>query len=174
MKKYLIWLLICAFLVIGGWGNRESFPVAAWVSIVLGVVVLLWPLGMLLFSQKAKLAAVGNNAVTQAKRSSSDTLEKETGLYDWEYSEVGLYRPAGAVSAMPPLGAKLRFEEEPENPYDAAAVRAVYNGETVGYFNKTKLRDMVRDWINRGDFYKAEVTRNDTRLECWIGMDKGD
>lgn len=96
--------------------------------------------------------------------------------WDYEYTDVGLYRPEGAVGEMPSIGDTVLLTLDPENPYDSKAVKAerVVDGEiiTVGYMNKGKLRDMVTDFINAGGTVCAKVTRADSKLEVWIGMDR--
>lgn len=96
-----------------------------------------------------------------------------SGGRSYDYSRVGLYRPEDAVGPMPPLGAELEFEAEPDNPYDDQAIKAVYNGETVGYMNRTQLREMIRDWLDNDYTYTAEVTRADSRLEFDIHFERG-
>ena len=98
------------------------------------------------------------------------------GTYDYEYEAVGLYRPEG-VAEMPKIGDTLLLTEQPENPYDDKTVVAqrVKDGkiEDVGYMNKGKLRDMVRDFIeSETGTVCAIVTRADEKLEVWIGMDR--
>ena len=172
MKKPWVKILICAILIIGGFGNLKESPVLALVSVVVGVLILLWPLPLRLISGKGKTPAAGSASAPAAGAGAASASDGSIGTYQYDYSDVSLYRPSGAVGEMPPIGARLTFELDPENPYDKDAIKAVYNGETVGYMNKTKLREMIRDWINGGYLYAAEVTRNDDRLEFWIGMDR--
>ncbi len=172
MKKFWIKLLICAFLIIGGLGNLKESPGFALGSIAVGVLILAWPLLLLLFAAKKNPPVEPSAPVPVFSTEAASFSGEASGEYQYEYSGVGLYRPAGAVGAMPPVGALLKFELDPENPYDKDAIKAVYNGETAGYMNKTKLREMIRDWIEGGYPYIAEVTKNDPKLEFWIGMDR--
>lgn len=171
MKKFWIKLLICAFLIIGGLGNLKESPGFALGGIAIGVLILAWPL-LLLFTAKKKPPVEPSTPVPVSSAAAASFSSEASGEYQYEYSGVGLYRPAGAVGSMPPVGALLKFELDPENPYDKNAIKAVYNGETVGYMNKTKLREMIRDWIEGGYPYIAEVTKNDPKLEFWIGMNR--
>ena len=172
MKKFWIRILISAFLIFGGAGNIKTSPGMAVGSIVIGVLILAWPLLPLLFTAKKKPPVELSAPVPVSSASAASFSGEPSGEYQYEYNGVGLYRPAGAVGAMPPVGALLKFELDPENPYDKDAIKAVYNGETAGYMNKTKLREMIRDWIESGYPYIAEVTKNDPKLEFWIGMDR--
>lgn len=96
--------------------------------------------------------------------------------YQYEYENVGLYRPAGIESEMPEIGDEVFFMLDPTNEYDCDAVKAVsyQNGElvTVGYCNRNKIRDIITDFLNREDEIYAEVTGNDPKLKVWIGMTK--
>ena len=172
LKKFWIKLLICAFLIIGGLGNLKESPGFALGSIAIGVLILAWPLLPLLFTAKEKPPVEPSTPVPVSSAGAASFSGEASGEYQYEYSGVGLYRPSGAVGSMPPVGALLKFELDPENPYDKDAIKAVYNGETVGYMNRTKLREMIRDWIEGGYPYIAEVTKNDPKLEFWIGMDR--
>lgn len=84
------------------------------------------------------------------------------------YTDVRLFHPS-SLTAVPDIGDEVIFAEDPENPYDAEAVaaRVLKDGEwqTVAYFNRNRLRDMVRDWLrdpSRGEIY-AEVTKIEPR-----------
>jgi len=173
MKKAftVIRVLLALFLIIGACGNRAEFPVAAPISIVLGVLLLLWPLFALLLARK-KAASAPQPEVHVITKAEAATFSNEKGMYDYEYSNCGIYRPEGLDLPLPPVGALLTFEEDPENVYDADAVKAVWNGQTVGWLYRKGKREMIRDWIQRGDEYMAEVTANTPELKFWIGMNK--
>jgi len=96
----------------------------------------------------------------------------DDSMYDYEYNDVGVYRPDTADLPLPPIGAALEFENDPTNPYDDKAIKAVWEGRTVGWLYRKGKREMIRDWIDRGDYYVAEVTENDPELRFWIGMDR--
>lgn len=85
------------------------------------------------------------------------------------YDRVGIYRPAGACGPMPRINQFIFLQLDPENPYDSEAIRAVYFDDEhqlqiAGYMNRTKLREMVRDWIDRGDELDCFVEENDPKL----------
>lgn len=152
-------------LALGGIGGLTSGSIGG------GILCLLIGL-VLLFRKKIP-------EIIRAIKSKNETKTETTaitGAFDYEYTNVGLYRPEGAVGPMPKVGSAITFEFEPENPYDSDAVKAVYaeNGQiwTVGYMNKGTLRDMVTDFLNRGQLVFAKVTRADDKLEIWMGMDK--
>lgn len=89
------------------------------------------------------------------------------------YDKVGLYRPSGACGPMPGINKFLFFQLDPANPYDVDAIRAVYFDndnqlQIAGYMNRTKLREMVRDWIDRDDEIDCWVESNDPKLEVKI------
>ena len=175
MKRW-IWvkLFICAFLIIGGWGNRSTSPVAAWVSIIAGVIILIWPLLGLVLSKKKKIEEpeVVPAVTTNTKPSAAAGSANRSGMYDYEYAVIGVYRPDTGDLPLPPIGAALEFENDPTNPYDDKAIKAVWKGQTVGWLYRKGKREMIRDWIDRGDYYVAEVTENDPELRFWIGMDR--
>lgn len=94
------------------------------------------------------------------------------GAHDYEYTSVGIYRPEG-VTFMPAVGDAVTLELEPDNPYDDKAVVAKIKGERIGYLYRGKLKDMVVDFLNSPSAYiVAEVTRADSKVEIWIGMDR--
>ena len=146
-----------------------------------GVIAIV--LGLLLFIPEIiKLIALivgykkvkGNTKADSPKEALPTTPPR--GTYDYEYEAVGLYRPEG-VAEIPKIGDTLLLAEQPENPYDDKTVVAqrVKDGkiEDVGYMNKGKLRDMVRDFIeSETGTVCAIVTRADEKLEVWIGMDR--
>lgn len=96
----------------------------------------------------------------------------------YEYENVGIYRPKNAeIGEMPPVGFYVAFEQDPENPYDNHAVKAIrYDMEgkpyTVGWLNRGKLRDMVWDWIENYQDYEAVVTRADDKLEVKLTLSR--
>ena len=96
----------------------------------------------------------------------------------YEYENVGIYRPKNAeIGEMPPVGFCVVFEQDPENPYDNHAVKAIrYDMEgkpyTVGWLNRGKLRDMVWDWIENYEDYEAVVTRADDKLEVKLTLSR--
>ena len=96
----------------------------------------------------------------------------DNGAHDYEYTSVGIYRPEG-VTYMPAVGDAVTLELEPDNPYDDKAVVAKVKGERIGYLYRGKLKDMVVDFLNSPSAYiVAEVTRADSKVEIWIGMDR--
>lgn len=97
---------------------------------------------------------------------------EKTGAFDFEYVRVGLFRPKDIETPMPPVGASLEFEEEPDNPYDSEAIVATYEGEKVGYLNKGKLRETVRRGLDEYAPMQVTVSRADERLEVYIGIDR--
>lgn len=111
------------------------------------------------------------SSAVRSTPSFSVTYQGGGGSKDYEYTSVGIYRPKG-VADMPPIGADIEFEEDPENPYDILAIKAVYEGETIGYLNKGKIRNMIRDWLQRGDYYSATISRADDRLEFDIELSR--
>ena len=96
----------------------------------------------------------------------------------YKYENVGIYRPQNAdLGDMPELGDQIYFQQDPENPYDSFAVKAIgYDilGEqcTLGYLNRGKLKDMVWDWLENDWEYKAYVTRADSRLEIELTLNR--
>jgi len=156
---------------------------------VLGFVVLLWLLYEgpdMIRARKARAAArkareetaAGSQATPRpivkvtASPIVADVDDDKPGLHDLEYTRVGLFRPADVTAPMPPVGEEVDLEPEPDNPYDDKAVRAVYDGETVGYMNRKGPRGAVLRAFDQGQIVWAEVTRADDRLEIYIGIDR--
>ncbi len=84
------------------------------------------------------------------------------------YTDVRLFHP-NSLTAVPDIGDAVVFAEDPENTHDKEAVAAKVfmddEWQTVAYFNRNRLRDMVRDWLrdpSRGEIY-AEVTKIEPR-----------
>ena len=127
-----------------------------------------------------KISITVDNAAHQpaisTSSSFSSSIEKED--YDYAYSHVGLFRPEGTPGPMPKIGTEVFFREEPDNPYDAKAVKAVWycNGEErlVGYFYRSDstIREMARDWITRGDNYYSAITDTYDKPRLFIGFNK--
>lgn len=114
--------------------------------------------------------------VDEPETSFSASIDKAD--YDYAYSHVGLFRPSGTLGPVPPVGTQVFFKEEPDNPYDAEAVKAVWycNGEErlVGYFYRSDstIREMARDWITRGDNYYSAITNTYDKPRLFIGFNR--
>lgn len=107
---------------------------------------------------------------TAAKFSTPATIGSSGSML---YDRVGIYRPAGACGPMPEVGQHLSFQLDPNNPYDDQAIRAVYwdsnnQLQIAGYMNRTRLREMIRDWIEREDDLDCWVESNDQKLYVTI------
>lgn len=66
----------------------------------------------------------------------------------YSYREVGFYAPDelySAAKSVPPYK-QLRLAFEPDNPFDAEAVAIYCEADKIGYMNKGKLRDMLKDF----------------------------
>ena len=196
MKKHKAWktvvlLFIAAFLIIGPTGNFKDHILAGIISILIGVlivagVVLSWlsRLGVNVKpsrkAEKTTPAAAPTPAATvrhtmTMRVSNSDTDDEDalgpSGTYRYEYSAVRLFRPEGECDPVPDVGSDIDLETEPDNPYDSGAVKAVYGGGLVGYLNRGKLQDMMRDKINRGEKICAILTKGGEHPQLWIGVD---
>lgn len=81
----------------------------------------------------------------------------------YHYPDVRIYTPPRLGVDFPSidLGLFARFRFEPENEYDQNAIAAYVGDWKVGYLNKGKMRDMARDWLNRGDLVMAHVASVD-------------
>lgn len=192
MKKHKAWktvvlLFIAAFLIIGPLSNFKDDIVFNVIALIIGIlivagVVLSWlsRLGVNIKlprkAEKAAPAAAPAPAATvrptmTMRVSNSDTDDdfNSTG-WKYEYKNVGLYRPKDVTAPMPPLGECVVLMPDPENPYDSGAVKVLYDGETVGYMNRGKLQDMIRDKFGKAAIC-TKVTRADDKLEIWIGID---
>lgn len=197
MKKHKAWisvvlLFIAAFFIIGPTGNFKNHIFAGIISILVGVlivagVVLSWlsRLGVNIKPSRKSTQTTPAAAPTPAAsvrptitmRSSRSDEDDEadvpvpSGTYHYEYSAVRLFRPEGECDPVPDVGSDIDLETEPENPYDSGAVKAVYGSCLVGYLNRGKLQDMMRDKINRGEKICAILTKGGEHPQLWIGVD---
>lgn len=66
------------------------------------------------------------------------------------YTNERLYRP-NTIMVQPEIGDLVEFRLDPDNPFDSEAIAAyaVVDGEeqVVAYFNRNRLREMVRDYL---------------------------
>lgn len=168
-------------LVAGPFMAGGQKPTTIFLSVVIGLVLIVLP-----FLKKIRQLAGLRKAMKNTKDIRTKpyrTVEitpadigRPSGVneedYKYSYTNNGVYRPDTVDLPLPPVGAELTFEEDPENPYDSEAIKAVWEGETVGWLYRKGKREMIRDWIQRGDPYYAEVTSNDPGLVFWIGMDR--
>lgn len=184
MKKHKTWktvVLLClaAFFIIGPLSNFKDGIVFNIIGLIIGILILA---GVVL----SWLSRNGINVMPVAKKEKTkksavdevfaDVSDLDTGddfepTWKYEYTNVGLFRPKDVTTPMPPVGEYVGLMPEPENPYDSGAVKAVYGGETVGYMNRGKLQDMIRDKYANDAAICAKVTRADDKLEIWIGVD---
>lgn len=113
---------------------------------------------------------------TEAQVHSNISTDKDD--YAYAYDHIGLFRPKGTPGPMPPVGTDVFFEEEPNNPYDSEAVKAVWyhNGEKLlaGYMFRSDetIRGMVRDWLARDDEYYAVIISTADRPRLFIGFNR--
>jgi hypothetical protein len=75
-------------------------------------------------------------------------------------SPLAGYRYHDAVAAWPELrvGDRLALAREPDNPYDANAVRVEWNGRKLGYVPRDQNRALA--WaMDRGETVTARISR---------------
>lgn len=195
-----LFLAVVAFSILAYiWDMFTALPRAVIWAVVIGLIALVALVIALKVKKKKKAQAAeqaereaaeqaAKEAAEQAARkaaarppmpkasvrvvSSHDDDDDNLGMYDYEYDDIGVYRPKGLDLPLPPIGAQIEFENDPMNEYDDKAIKAVWDGQTVGWLYRKGKREMIRDWIDRGDYYIAEVTENDPELKFWIGMDR--
>jgi HIRAN domain-containing protein len=68
------------------------------------------------------------------------------------------YHEAKAVWDQMQLGDALTLVREPDNPYDARAVRVEWNGHKLGYIPRIENEAVARQ-MDRGNALQARVTR---------------
>lgn len=78
---------------------------------------------------------------------------------------VGMYfRGADAKAIvgnmLPPLD--IEIEREPENPYDSMAIKAIYQGEHIGYIEAAQAM-FIAPWIDQGVPYRCTVQELEPR-----------
>ena len=68
------------------------------------------------------------------------------------------YHEAKAVWDQMQIGDTLTLVREPDNPYDARAVRVEWNGHKLGYIPRIENEAVARQ-MDRGNALQARVTR---------------
>ena len=68
------------------------------------------------------------------------------------------YHKAKAVWDELQVGDRLSLVREPDNPYDAKAVRIEWNGHKLGYIPRTENQAVARQ-IDRGNPLQARITK---------------
>jgi HIRAN domain-containing protein len=68
------------------------------------------------------------------------------------------YHDAKAVWDELQVGDRLALVREPDNPYDANAVRVEWNGHKLGYIPRTENQAVARQ-IDRGNPLQARITK---------------
>jgi len=68
------------------------------------------------------------------------------------------YHEAKAVWDQMQIGDVLTLVREPENPYDARAVRVEWNGHKLGYIPRIENEAVARQ-MDRGNALQARITR---------------
>ena len=68
------------------------------------------------------------------------------------------YHDAKAVWGELQVGDRLALVREPDNPYDANAVRVEWNGHKLGYIPRTENQAVARQ-IDRGNPLQARITK---------------
>ena len=169
---------LCVLFIFSGISGIGKY--SAWtilVCLAIGAALIPWNSFRRVKKEKPEKVKVIQAKATEAAAESPEEVARSVALLGptckYSYEHVSLYRPED-VDPMPPLGASLMLEREADNPYDPEAIRAVKwskDGVKVyGYMNKGKLRDMVSDFLDRGETILTKVTRADDKLEIWIGM----
>jgi len=71
----------------------------------------------------------------------------------YSYPDVGFYAPDDCRdrAAMVPPREALDLCPEPSNPYDSETIAIYHDSRKIGYMYHGKLRDMVRDYLERPD-----------------------
>lgn len=79
---------------------------------------------------------------------------------EYRYTDVGVYMPDVSVMIRDDFeeGASLTFKQEPSNKYDPRSVAVRLKGKRIGYLYRGKLRDMVNDWLERGDKVRGRIS----------------
>jgi HIRAN domain-containing protein len=68
------------------------------------------------------------------------------------------YHEAKAIWDEMQVGDRLLLVREPDNPYDARAVRVEWNGHKLGYIPRTENQALARQ-IDRGNPLQARITK---------------
>lgn len=179
MKGILILAAVAAVLIFFASAFISAMVDAYGVAAVVAVCVLILAAViavLVLIRRRKKLNAEREKAEAQSRViriNVPDVKAVPVTTASRVYDAVGLYRPPHACGPMPEVGEPLTFLEEPENTYDSEAIKAVYyddncDEQIAGYMNRTKLREMVRDWLKRGDSYACEVEATSPKLTVTI------
>ena len=168
----------------------DNFKVLVTVLLVLAVLFVIFRLAWRIGTHLGRVADKKNNPQSEQKTKISVSCESHAKVpvhfssstdkedYDYAYSHVGLFRPQNTPAPIPPIGTDVFFQEEPDNPYDADAIKAVWSYEgnelLVGYFYRSddKIREMVRDWLHREHEYYAVIIDNYEKPRLFIGFNR--
>ena len=110
----------------------------------------------------------------------SEPLQFVAGCYlKYQYTDVGIAFP-NEIELLRSFGKTVHLELDASNQYDNETVNiynSVYeNGKVtgkilLGYLYKGKLRDMVRDWLNRDELVMARISSIENSLDLYFYVD---
>lgn len=180
MIKRIIITVALIFLgsaaVAGAW--EASKPVGILLALVLlGILFLLW---RRLF-QKRPAEKPEEPAQPPEPPKPQKTPEQKVAEFlensqdaTYHYTDVGIFRPGDMELAEPVLGDYVLFRDDPENPYDEKALMVTTTDrEPLGYMNKGKLRDMVRDYNRRPDDAVSGMITDAEDLKIALALRRG-
>ena len=113
----------------------------------------------LLAFEREKEAYEAAKANAQEVYTAPDLLEKydqdkKNYLAYQKYEKIAFVNLAVLSGA---IGKNVNLVPEPENEYDNKAVAVYYEGQKAGYLFRGDGKDMVNDWIKRGELFVAYV-----------------
>lgn len=76
----------------------------------------------------------------------------------YHYDHVKIFSPDELDISHVLPGDSVDFVPEPDNAYDARAIRVMRSGDFIGYIRKGTIQDMIHDWLSRDLPYISHVS----------------
>lgn len=147
-------LIVGAIFILAGLGGFKSSVIGAIACLIIGA----W----LLYSHFRPSSKKQERQSTSEPHPQQESAQDERKIVHipskidgksvrYKYNDVELFTPDGTkIRSMPVCGDAVELVFEPDNVYDNRAIKAVVNGEFVGYMHKGRLQDMIHDFKDAG------------------------
>lgn len=126
----------------------------------------------------AKTADIKNEAATQSKTTIPSKIDGMPLAY--KYFDVDICVISGQEPDYDAIADKLSngsvilsLEVEPDNQYDAKAVKVMHEGSKLGYLYKGKIKDMAYDYLKSGrPIYSclSSINPDTNKMKMFIGF----
>ncbi len=92
------------------------------------------------------------------------TFDTTEGIFELIVEIAGFRHKSEIISENIQLGDEVSFVAEPENQYDAHAIRIEKEGKTLGYIDRSRLK-LFHKHFNAGSNIRGEVIRKNGTLD---------